>query len=61
MNDGMKNLKAFIDQEFEEIQAEADELSEGWSGSIWPQAMQHHQVLRVPFGPRQSFILFIAD
>jgi Preprotein translocase subunit Sec66 len=37
----VKNLKAFVDQE---LQFEADDLVEGWSQHIWPQAMQFHTV-----------------
>jgi len=40
----VKELKAFVDQEFQDVQFEADELVEGWSQAIWPQAMQFHQV-----------------
>ena len=40
----VKELKAFVDQEFQDVQFEADELVEGWSQSVWPQAMQFHQV-----------------
>ncbi len=40
----VKELKAFVDQEFQDIQFEADDLMEGWAQHIWPQAMQFHQV-----------------
>jgi hypothetical protein len=40
----VKEMKAFIDKEFQEIQFEADDLVEGWGQQIWPQAMQFHQV-----------------
>ena len=40
----VKELKAFVDQEFQDVQFEADELLEGWGQNIWPQAMQFHQV-----------------
>lgn len=40
----VKNLKAFVDQEFQDVQFEADDLVEGWSQHIWPQAMQFHTV-----------------
>lgn len=40
----VKELKAFVDQEFQDIQYEADDLVEGWGQHIWPQAMQFHQV-----------------
>lgn len=41
----VKELKAFVDKEFQDIQFEADDLLEGWGQHIWPQAMQFHQVL----------------
>lgn len=40
----VKELKAFVDKEFQDIQFEADDLLEGWGQHIWPQAMQFHQV-----------------
>lgn len=40
----VKELKAFVDQEFQDVQFEADDLVEGWGQHIWPQAMQFHQV-----------------
>lgn len=40
----VKELKAFVDKEFQDVQFEADELVEGWSQAIWPQAMQFYQV-----------------
>lgn len=40
----VKELKAYVDQEFQEVQAEAEDLVEGWGQNIWPQAMQFHQV-----------------
>jgi hypothetical protein len=42
----VKELKAFVDKEFQDIQFEADDLVEGWGQHIWPQAMQFHQVRR---------------
>ncbi len=42
----VKELKAFVDQEFQDIQFEADDLVEGWGQHVWPQAMQFHQVCR---------------
>ncbi len=42
----VKELKAFVDQEFQDIQFEADDLVEGWGQHIWPQAMQFHTVSR---------------
>lgn len=43
----VKELKAFVDKEFQDIQFEADDLLEGWGQHIWPQAMQFHQVCRI--------------
>ena len=40
----VKDLKAFVDQEFQDVQFEADDLVDGWSQHIWPQAMQFHTV-----------------
>lgn len=40
----VKELKAFVDQEFQDVQYEAEELLEGWGQHIWQQAMQFHQV-----------------
>lgn len=40
----VKELKAFVDKEFQDVQFEADDLLEGWGQHIWPQAMQFHQV-----------------
>ena len=40
----VKELKAFVDKEFQDIQSEADELLEGWGQHVWSQAMQFHQV-----------------
>jgi len=40
----VKELKAFVDQEFQDVQVEAEDLVEGWGQNIWPQAMQFHQV-----------------
>jgi hypothetical protein len=42
----VKDLKALVDQEFQDVQFEADDLVEGWSQHIWPQAMQFHTVIR---------------
>jgi hypothetical protein len=44
LHNDMKELKSFIDVEFQEVQNEAEELVEGWGQLIWPQAMQYHQV-----------------
>eukprot|EP01034_Spumella_vulgaris_P023968 gene23968-30254_t len=42
----VKELKAFVDQEFQDIQFEADDLVEGWGQHVWPQAMQYHQMIQ---------------
>lgn len=42
----VKELKAFVDQEFQDVMAEADELVEGWGAQIWPQAFQFHNVIQ---------------
>lgn len=41
----VKELKSFIDEEFQEIQFEAESLVQGWGQIIWPQAMQFHQMI----------------
>lgn len=41
----VKELKAFADKEFQDIQMEADELLESWGPQIWQQAMQFHQMI----------------
>ena len=41
----VKELKAFVEQEFQDVQQEAEEFLEGWSAHIWPQAMQFHNLL----------------
>eukprot|EP01040_Poterioochromonas_malhamensis_P021189 gene21189-25498_t len=38
----VKELKAFVDQEYQDVQAEANELMEGWGEHVWQQAMQTH-------------------
>lgn len=40
----VKDVKNFVDEEFQEVQSEAEELLEGWSQRIWPEAMQFHTV-----------------
>jgi hypothetical protein len=40
----VKELKAFVDQEYQDVQAEANELMEGWGEHVWQQAMQTHMV-----------------
>lgn len=42
----VKDLKSFVDQEFQDVQFEADDLVEGWSQHIWPQAMQFHTMIQ---------------
>ncbi len=42
----VKELKTFIDEEFQEIQLEAENLLPGWGQIIWPQAMQFHQMIQ---------------
>lgn len=40
----VKELKAFVDQEYQDVQTEANELFEGWGEHVWQQAMQFHMV-----------------
>ena len=51
----VKELKSFVDQEFQDVQTEAEDLVEGWGQHIWPQAMQFHQVSYVEI----SFYAFV--
>lgn len=44
MHNRFKELKAFIDAEFAEVQEEAEALFPGWGGVIWPQANQYYQI-----------------
>jgi hypothetical protein len=41
----VKDLKSFVDQEFSDVQFEAEDLVEGWNQHIWPQAMSFHTVI----------------
>jgi Preprotein translocase subunit Sec66 len=38
--------EAMVSAEVDEVRAEADEIEPGWSGAIWRQAMQYHQMLK---------------
>lgn len=40
----LQELKTYFDEEFKEVQAEAEDLMEGWGSHIWQQAMQYYQV-----------------
>jgi hypothetical protein len=42
----IKELKAFVDQEYQDVQAEANELFEGWGEHVWQQAMQFHMMIQ---------------
>jgi hypothetical protein len=37
-------IKTFVDAEYQDVQAEADQFKEGWGQDIWPQAMQFFQM-----------------
>ena len=50
----VKDVKSFVDQEFQEVQQEAEELMEGWSHRIWPEAMQFHTV-------RGGFLYYLRE
>lgn len=54
----VKELKAFVDQEFQDVQVEAEDLVEGWGQNIWPQAMQFHQVCILKFTNNMLCCLF---
>ena len=38
MHDKVKDLKGFVDSEYNEIKKEAEVLAQGWADQIWPQA-----------------------
>lgn len=44
--DNVKNLKAFVDAEFPDVQAEADDMIPGWGPAIWQEAMQFHKMVQ---------------
>jgi hypothetical protein len=50
----VKDLKAFVDQEFQDVQFEADDLLEGWSQQIWSQAMQFHHMIQNSSGTKAA-------
>lgn len=37
-------IKTFVDAEYQDVMAEADEFKEGWGQEIWPQAMHFFQM-----------------
>lgn len=41
-----QGAEAMVSAEVDDVRAEADEIEPGWSGVIWRQAMQYHQVLK---------------
>lgn len=49
----VKELKAFIEQEIQEVQAEAEELVEGWASQIWPQAMSFYNMVKTNKNPTE--------
>ena len=51
--ENVKEMKAFVDLEFTEVQMEADDLLPGWGPHIWSEAMRFHQVIL-------SLLLFIS-
>lgn len=42
----VKNLKEFVDAEFPDVQAEADDIIHGWGPAIWQEAMQFHRMVQ---------------
>lgn len=42
----VKEMKAFIDQEIQDVQFEANSLTEEWGNSIWPQAFHFHHLIQ---------------
>lgn len=47
------SLKEFVDQEFQDVQYEAEDLLEGWGEHIWPQAMQFYNLIQKQAGLTQ--------
>jgi hypothetical protein len=56
----MKELKAFVDSEVQEVQEEAALLVKGWEAHIWPQAMTFHNV-SIPFALTRQSISPVID
>lgn len=46
MHNRVKDLKTFVDQEYQDVQIEADDLIEGWKDQIWPEAMRYHVLVK---------------
>lgn len=44
--DNVKYVKAFVDAEFPDVQAEADDMIPGWGPAIWQEAMQFHKMVQ---------------
>ena len=44
--DNVKSLKEFVDAEFPDVQAEADDIVPGWGPAIWQEAMQFHRMVQ---------------
>lgn len=44
--DNVKSLKEFVDAEFPDVQAEADDIIHGWGPAIWQEAMQFHRMVQ---------------
>jgi len=42
----IKEMKAFVDQEVQDIQFEANSLVDDWGNSIWPQAFHFHNLIQ---------------
>lgn len=42
----VKARKDFVDQEYHDVQVEAEEIDEKWGGHIWPQAMHFYQIIQ---------------
>jgi LPXTG-motif cell wall-anchored protein len=54
MHNRFKELKAFIDAEFVEVQKEADTLAEGWGQIVWPQANQYYGIQKQKNGEAEE-------
>lgn len=52
--DNVKNLKEFVDSEFPDVQAEADDIIPGWGPVVWQEAMQFHRMVQQHHSAEQA-------
>jgi hypothetical protein len=46
MHNQQQELNAYVQKELNEVKEEAEMLSEGWSQSIWGQAVNFHKMIQ---------------